>query len=860
MTSRSPKRLDDAKAEFKPAGIGDKIREEKSTPRRIVAIGASAGGLDALDALFEKIALDSGDAFIVIQHLSKDFESQMPSLLGRKTNLPVSTAEHDKEVRPNHVYLVPGGKLPEIEGYRLKLFELDSEKTSLLPITAFFQSLAGEHGEDAVGVVLSGGGKDGTDGAMAIYNAGGRVLVQDPKSAQFSSMPQSVINAGVFDFILRPEQMADAMAGFERGSASSIANAQNEETKPSLDRIMTLLIEAYAVDFSVYKPSIICRRIEQSLQVNNISSIDTYADMLEASVEELDRLYGDLLIGATKFFPDSPQFACLETDVVPDLVEQGLAHGEIRVWVAGCASGEEAYSIAMLLDGATRQSDQPIKIRIFATDIHGASLHRAKAGHYSQDALADVSSKRLAQYFMPEGGGYRVSPRLKEMVHFTRHNLVQDPPFTNMDLVTCRNLLIYLVSDAQEKVTARLHFSLRDRGYLFLGTSERAGRYKNEFDQVSPEVQLFRKRRNVRLIEAANPIESRLPVSLGEHYRPPVDIPKGLPASLSRAYDYLLDKLVHRGFLVDMDGNIHHTFGDAGRYTHLTGSVQTNLLSLIDERLKPAVHTTLLRAMRSDEKEQSGFVQIDIDGVEERFRVEAQGMPPDHHGRRMFLILFIPEQAPPNNVDSLLAHDVESIPMDEVAWLRQELIIARQSLENLMQEVGTRNEELQAANEELTAAKEELQSTSEELQSLSEELYTVNNEYQKKVGELQVATDDLNNLIRSTEIAVVFTDGDLKIRRFTPKATEFLNLIETDIGRPLKEISPRLQVSDLSTTADLIAREGRVHEEEVRTENGHCCMMRMLPFRGKGRAVEGVVLALFDRSLAKGNRTARSHC
>lgn len=845
MTSQNSKQLADAKAEFEPAGTSGELSEDTLKPRRIVAIGASAGGLDALDAFFESMTLDSGDAFIVIQHLSKDFESHMASLLGRKTSLPVLTAEHDMDVQPNHIYLIPRGKLLEIEGYRLKIFELDPKMMPPLPITVFFRSLAKAHGENAVAVILSGGGSDGTDGAITIHNAGGRVLVQDPKSAQFDSMPQSAINTGIFDLILRPEQMAEALAEFTR-SPGNAADAPSEKNQPVFDRIMTLLNEAFAVDFSVYKPSTIVRRIERRIQIDNISSIDAYADMLESSVEELDKLYEDLLIGVTQFFRDPLQFACLEKQVIPDLVEKGIAHGEIRVWIAGCASGEEAYSIAMLLDEATHQSDQPIKVRIFATDIHGASLHRAMAGYYSQDALVDMSSERVARHFIPDTDGFRVSSRLKEMVLFTRHNLVQDPPFTNMDLVTCRNLLIYLDNEAQEKIIARLHFALRDQGYLFLGSSERAGRYKDEFDQVSPQVQLLQKRRNVRLIEAANPIESRLPRALGERRRPTVDMPRGMPASLGRAYDFLLNKVVHRGFLVDVDGNIHHTFGDAGRYTILTGSVQTNLLSLIDDRLKPAVHTTLLRAIRSEEKEQSGFVQIDIHGTEERFRIEAQAMPPDHHGRRMFLILFSAENALPNNVESLLNHDIQSNPVDEVAWLRQELIIARQSLENLMQEVGTRNEELQAANEELTAANEELQSTNEELQSVNEELYTVNNEYQKKIGELQATTDDLNNLIRSTEIGVIFTDGDLKIRRFTPRATDFLNLIETDIGRPLKDISPRLQVSDLSATASAIAAEGRVHEEEVRTENGHWYLMRMLPFRGKGKAVEGVVLAFFD--------------
>ncbi len=846
MTSQKPKQLDEEKADFEPEHQHNPVNGSVPVPKRIVAIGASAGGLDALDAFFESMALDSGDAFVVIQHLSKDFESHMASLLGRKTSLPVATAEHGMQVQANHIYLIPRGKLLEIEGYHLKLSELDPKMMPPLPITAFFRSLARFHGENAVAIVMSGGGSDGTDGAMAIHNAGGRVLVQDPKSAQFDSMPKSVISTGIFDLILRPEQMAEAIAEFDRSSSTSTVDAQREMDQPVFDRIMTLLNEAFAVDFSVYKPSTIVRRIERRLQIDNIPSIGTYAEMLESSVEELDKLYEDLLIGVTQFFRDPLQFACLESKVVPDLVEQGIAHGEIRIWVAGCASGEEAYSIAMLLDEATHQSDQPIKIRIFATDIHGASLHRAMVGHYSHEALVDMSSERITRYFVPDNDGFRVSPRLKEMVLFTRHNLAQDPPFTNMDLVTCRNLLIYLDNEAQEKVIARLHFALRDQGHLFLGTSERAGRYKDEFDQVSPQIQLFRKRRNVRLIEAANPIESRLPKALGERRRPTVDMPRGMPASLGRAYDFLLNKVVQRGFLVDVDGNIHHTFGDAGRYTILTGSVQTNLLSLIDDRLKPAVHTTLLRAIRSEEKEQSGFVQIEIAGAEERFRIEAQAMPPDHHGRRMFLILFSAENALPNNVENLLAHDIQSDPVDEVAWLRQELVIARQSLENLMQEVGTRNEELQAANEELTAANEELQSTNEELQSVNEELYTVNNEYQKKIGELQATTDDLNNLIRSTEIGVIFTDGNLKIRRFTPRATDFLNLIETDIGRPLKDISPRLQVSDLSATASQIAAEGRVHEEEVRTENGHWYLMRMLPFRGKGKAVEGVVLAFFD--------------
>ena len=846
MTKDNPKHLQETATAFRPANKNDHISPDGTKPRRIVAIGASAGGLDALDAFFESMALDSDDAFIIIQHLSKDFKSHMASLLSRKTSLPVTTGEHDMEIKQNNIYLIPGGKLLEIDDYRLKLSELDPKMMPPLPINVFFRSLAKAHGKIAIAIILSGGGSDGAEGAIAVRHAGGRIIVQDPLSAQFQSMPQSAINTGIFDLILRPEQMAEAIVEFDRDPSELPAHQPPQEKQSTFDRIMGLLNEAYAVDFSVYKPSTIVRRIERRLQIDDIPTIETYADLLETNVEQLDKLYEDLLIGVTQLFRDPLHFAFLEKKIIPQLIKRGTATSEIRIWVAGCASGEEAYSIAMLLDEATHQCDQPIRFRIFATDIHGASLHRAMAGRYSQASVADLSPERLARYFIADKSSYQIVPSLKEMVLFTRHNLVQDPPFTNMDLVTCRNLLIYLDNDAQEKVIARLHFALRDQGYLFLGSSERTSRYQDEFDSVAPQFQIFRKRRNVRLVEALDPIASRMPGSLGERRGPVDNGPKGLPASLSRAYDFLLNKVVHRGFLIDLDGNIHHTLGDAGRYTPLTGSVQTNLLALVDDRLKPAVHTTLLRASRSESAEQSGFVQINVDGIEESLRIEIQAMPADHHGRKIFLVMFVPEERIPANVGRLLSHDDQFSTVDEVAWLRQELIIARRSLENLMQEVGTRNEELQSANEELTAANEELQSTNEELQSVNEELYTVNNEYQRKITELQIATDDLNNLIRSTEIGVIFADSDLNIRRFTPKATEFLNLIEADIGRPLRDISTRLQVSDLTEMAKCIAREGRIHEEKVITDSGKAYLMRLLPFRGKGQVIEGVVLAFFD--------------
>ena len=817
-----------------------------SFPGRVVGIGASAGGLDALDAIFEAMPLDSGCAFVIVQHLSRDFDSHMASLLRRKTRLEVDTAEHDQVIEPNRIYLIPKGKLLTIGGGRLIVSDLDPKIIPPMPISVFLRSLAQDRGERAIAVILSGGGSDGTEGAVAVHNAGGRVIVQDPKSAAFDSMPQSVINTGVFDLILKPFQMAEAIVDQNDDMPGDETPAVCEKAATAVERIMQLLKEAYAVDFSAYKPNTIIRRIERRIQIDNLASIDAYAERLESNVDELERLYEDLLIGVTQFFRDPLQFACIETTVVPDLIKLGKAHGEIRVWVAGCASGEEAYSIAMLLERATHELDTAIKIRIFATDIHGASLHRAIAGVYSQDAVADISSERLTRYFTVDKNGYRIAPVLKDMVLFTRHNLIQDPPFTNMNLVTCRNLLIYLDNETQERAIARLHFALRENGYLFLGASERTNRYKEEFEAIGSQVQIFRKKRDVRLIEAVAASKTPLPVSLGQRRGPPVESQRGMTPALASAYNCLLDKVVHRGFLVDMDGAIHHTFGDAGRYIQLSGSMQTNLMTLVDEQLKPAIHTTLLRVRRSEDTERSGFVQVEVGGREERLRIEAQAMPPDQNGRRMYLVLFSPETTMPVSVDTLAEDDSDESGVTEVAWLRQELLIARQSLENLMQEVGTRNEELQAANEELTAANEELQSTNEELQSVNEELYTINNEYQRKIGELQATTDDLNNLIRSTEIGVIFTDSDLNIRRFTPKATEFLSLIDSDIGRPLADVNPKLRVSDLAALAGRILNEGTVHEEEVKGKDGRWYLMRVLPYRGKTNVIGGVILAFVD--------------
>jgi two-component system, chemotaxis family, CheB/CheR fusion protein len=821
----------------------------------VVGIGASAGGLEALERFFASVPLDSGMAFVVVQHLSPDFRSLMDELLARRTKLPIHLVEDGMSIEPDHVYLIPPKKEMIIAGGRLLLSERDQKQELTLPIDVFFRSLAQDCGPRAIAIVLSGGGTDGSRGVKSVHDAGGLVLVQDVESAQFDGMPKMARDAGVADCVLAPEDMPAALLEhmIRRRSKAPLA-----ETPPGgLAAVYQMLQDAYGIDFKDYKPSTVTRRIERRLQLARADNVEEYVARLRNEHSELDVLYRDLLIGVTRFFRNEEAFELLEERVLPDLLAKSPPDTPLRVWVAGCATGEEAYSLAILLHELTSHEQPSRAIKIFATDVHRGSLEIAARGFYEEEAVANVSARRLERYFVRQGRGFQVDPELRQMLVFAPHNVIKDPPFTRVDLVSCRNLLIYLQPGAQQKVLNLFHFALNRGGIVMLGPSESPGLLAHDFETVDGHWRTYRKHSDVRM-----PVDTRLastrmlsasPTLLGaSQSRHPL-------SHLLRIYDALLDESMPPSLLVNERGELVHAFAGASKFVrHRDGRQSLDVLDMVEAELKMVLVGGIKRAMREPEGVAFTGVRIVADGEEAVYRVRIRpthsrpGAPPH------VLVTFERLDTAPARTDDTDEIDIGQVPHEQVAALESELNYTRESLQAAIEELETSNEELQAANEELLASNEELQSTNEELQSVNEELYTVNAEYQRKIDELTELTNDMDNLLASTDVGAIFLDDQLHIRKFTPQIGAQFKLLPQDIGRPIDTFAHNIDHPELLDDLHDVLRTGERIERDLGARAGRQYFMRVLPYMAKG-TVGGVVLTLIDVTGLKAAEDALFH-
>jgi two-component system CheB/CheR fusion protein len=829
----------------------------------IVAIGASAGGLDSLERVFANLPTDTGMAFVVLQHLSPDFKSLMDELLSRRTAMPIRQADHDMALEPNTVYLLPPMKEMIIRGRRLLLNDRDPRLGLTLPIDMFFRSLAQDAGERAVAVVLSGSGSDGSRGVTEIKKAGGTVICESPDTAQFNGMPLSAIRTTMVDQVLPPEEIALALAELGKPEIHRAPLDRGSDGDRGVDAIMRLLRDEYAIDFSHYKASTVTRRIERRLALNRSLDIDMYVEQLRSDPNELSSLYEDLLIGVTRFFRDDSSFETLEHRIIPDIVERATADEQVRVWVPGCATGQEAYSIAILLHERFHARRRAVNLKILATDVHKASLEVASAGLYSEEQVAGISQERLERFFTLRPEGYQVSSAIRETIVFAPHNLIRDAPFTKMDLITCRNLLIYFQPHAQKTVLTLFHFSLKPGGYLFLGSSESPGGLLDEFDTIDDHAKIFRKRRDIRL-----PRDLRLPLPRGG------TAPRVLPAAIPRnngvnpqllaAYDRLLNRFMPPSFLVDEHGLLVDTFGGAESLLHVKARRPSqNVLDMVSDELRTAISGALHRVRL--EVESVRYPAVSIGGNGHRMSLVAEPLR-DQHGAVTHILIsldggvstarpLIPPYAdvPPDPVSEVATTSDGGGPSrDQLRALEEELAYTKERLQSAVQEHETANEELQATNEELIAANEELQSTNEELHSVNEEMYTVNAEYQKRNVELQELNDDIEHLLNGTEVATMFLDRQLCIRKFTPRIAEVIRVIPQDLGRPLHTFTHDLAYPTLMADVERVLRDGVAIEAQTWDKRQRCLILRILPYRGRMKdpkdAPDGVVLTLTDIS------------
>ena len=830
----------------------------------VVGIGASAGGLQALELFFDQMPSDSGMAFVIVQHLSPDFKSLMTELLGRHTSMEIHRVENSMVVEPNSLYLIPPKQDMIIKDGRLLLTERAPSRSLALPIDHFFQSLAVDKGANSIGIVLSGTGSDGSRGIQHIHEVGGLVIAQQPESAKFDGMPRSAIESGYTDVVVDAGQMATLLKQYAvHRDRVALRNEMLPLNESAMERIFRAIQQRHRIDFSQYRSTTIGRRIERRIDMDSsIDSIKQYADLLENDTIELDQLHSDLLIGVTNFFRDTSPFESLKKNSLKTLLANHPSDQEFRVWVAACATGEEAYSIAILIDECLRESPRSIDVKVFATDVHRVAINKAAAGVYSEDLVKGISAERLAKYFMQVEGGYQIVPAIRQMVVFAPHNLVNDPPFTRLSLVTCRNFLIYLMPKTQAKVISHFHFGLNKGGYLLLGSSESPGDLAAEFEAVDAHNRIYMKTRDLRIRDPGF-TESLVQTSASVNRFFPIMSPNRVPPKeslLALSNKEVLSNLVPPGIVVDHLGRVLQVFRNAGKYLRVSdGLLSMNLMDMVDDELRLALGGAIQRSTKSGRPVCYERLQIETaDDQDSQVKLTVTPLPRNDTPKK-FVITF--EQLRDDFSKEAISNQTRQIELDEVSKkhvedLEQDLKHNREILQATTEEMETSNEELQATNEELVASNEELQSANEELHSVNEELFTVNAEYQRKISELTELTHDFDNLLESTDIHTLFLDAALCIRKFTPRMADVLHLVPQDVGRRIDAFVHNINTDDLRDKLSAVLKTGQAWEESIKGSGETEFLMRVLPYKA-GLENVGVVLTLIDVSkLAAAQRVA----
>ncbi|MFL6215985.1 MAG: chemotaxis protein CheB [Blastocatellia bacterium] len=826
----------------------------------MVGIGASAGGIQPLQEMFKRIPPDSGMAYAVILHLSPTHKSNLAEILQHSASIPVTQVQDSVKVEPNHVYVIPPNKNLELQDGMIHLTDVDEIRNKRVPIDLFFRSLAEVYNNAAVAVLLSGTGADGTLGMQRIKEHGGLTIVQDPREAEQGQMPRSAINATVVDFVLPVTEIAVKLLSLRENAERIVlppldAPPPPEKSADSLRDVLALVRSRTGHDFSSYKRSTILRRIERRLQVNEIADIPSYVGFLREHAEEGPSLLRDLLISVTNFFRDHEAFEHLERDVVPRLFDGKNALDQVRVWVTGCATGEEAYSIAILLSEFAARLNEPPKLQVFATDIDEDAIARARNGLYPDTITNDVSPERLKRFFIKEGDHYRVKKDVREMVLFAPHNILRDPPFSKLDLITCRNLLIYLTREIQERVLEVFHFALREDGFLFLGSSESAEGRPALFTPSDKKHRIYRRR-------ASESGFSPFP-TLPQMGKWEIKLPQLATTQPARSLSFadlhqhwLLERHTPSSVLVNENYDILHISGQAGRYLRFAeGEPSRNLMKVVHPSLRQELRAALFAAKQNGSNSESRYVRTEMDGepLSINLNVEPVGDPEVTLGLTMITFIEVKESAPVIAEPLSQARgDGDGLDMvvrqleDELQKTRDQLRATIEQYETSVEELKASNEELQAINEELRSATEELETSREELQSVNEELTTVNNELKEKVDEVSRANSDLQNLMASTEIGTIFLDRALHIKRYTPRVQELFNIIPTDLHRPLDHLTHRLSYNGLAEDAEQVLRTLKTIEREISSADGRWFIVRLLPYRTLEDRIDGVVVTFID--------------
>jgi two-component system CheB/CheR fusion protein len=825
----------------------------------IVGIGASAGGLEAFETFFRQVTPGCGIAFVLVPHLDPDHPSILSEILQRVTTLTVHEARDHIEVAPDHVYIIPPNSNLAISDGKLRLSLPLQPRGQRMPIDFFMQSLADDRAESAIGIVLSGTGTDGTLGLSAIHSAGGVCMVQEPDTAKYDGMPQNAIQAGHATHILPVEQMPKTLLDVIRRHAARPALPQNTDLAVlgGMNLILQELRNATGHDFSQYKKSTINRRIERRMSEHSIKDISLYQRYLQQHPAEITRLFKELLINVTCFFRDPEAFAALQREILPGLLDNKPDGYVFRVWVVGCASGEEAYSLAILLCEFMDESRLRFKVQIYATDLDEDVIAIARAGSYSQIIEQDVSPERLRRFFERERAGYRVHKDIREMIIFAVHNVIKDPPFTRLDLLSCRNLLIYLEPALQNRLLINFHYALKPNGVLFLSVSEGITGHPELFPTLSRKWKLFRAAENtgIRRIGLSAELSGR---ATEEH-----DVRSNLPgvALVSKARVFNAAEITQRALLqfyappsvlTDALGNIAYIYGDTARYLRPPpGPVTLNVVDMAKVDLQPVVRVAIAKAACDEASPQSLDLSMKIDGGFSMVRFSLRKLPGLNDRERSLLLSFqeIPAPSVPLPEQNAISTAANSNARRRAEELERELAYHRETLQFTIEAQQASNEELTSANEELQTTNEELETSREELNSLNEELVTVNAELNAKVGELTAIQNDMKNLLDNVGVATIFLDTRLNVRRFTPAAQRLYRLLESDIGRPLADIKSDMSDDSLLSQAQIVLDTLLPYEGEVSTQTGVSYLTQIQPYRTLDNVVSGIVMTFSDISL-----------
>ncbi|GAB4563441.1 MAG: chemotaxis protein CheB [Rhizobacter sp.] len=827
---------------------------------RVVGVGASAGGLDALEKLLKSVPTHSGLAFVVVQHLDPTHKAMLSELLQRSTSMPVAEAEQGTRIEPDHVYVIPPNKGLTVAAGRLQLATPAQPRGLRLPIDLLFESLAHELGNQAVGVVLSGMGSDGAQGLRVIKAQGGMTLAQLPESAQFDAMPQSAIRAGCVDVVAAPEQLVAQILGGQvqpQPEPPQDGEAFDTSLPPGeLQGVLELLKRQGRHDFSLYKRSTLGRRIERRMGMHGLSSISAYEQLLQQSPQEIELLSKELLIGVTSFFRDRAVWQALRDVHLPQLL---LAHADgqvLRAWVTACSTGEEAYTLAMVFSEALQATPErsACSLQIFATDLSADAIERARRAHYPAAISGEVSAQRLQQFFTPDDGGYRVAKRIREMVVFAPHDVIGSPPFTKLDVLCCRNLLIYFTPPLQKRLLQLFHYSLRAGGLLVLGSSESVGQDTGLFEPLDATSRIYRNRDRIKSVGIPDLPFARRQAAAPAMKELPLPDTQNAEASLQAVADQLLfQQFAPPAVLVNESGDVLYINGHTGKYLEpAAGKANWNIHVMARDSIRAALTDALLQvSVQKKPVELKGLALNNGDNppqtVEITLRLaEVPGLP-----THCVLITFHDVAKRPRPSRRRVGQVADAELQAELQRTREELQALREESKASHEELQATNEELQSTNEELQSTNEELTSSKEEMQSMNEELQSVNGELQSKLNDLAVAQSDMKNLLNSTQIATLFLDNDLNVRRFTEQARKVFRLRESDVGRPLSDLTTSLAYPELHDDARETLRTLVPTEKQIATTDGRWFSVRIMPYRNLEDVIRGVVITLVDITTAK---------